>query len=242
MDELPPRSLSQALVVVEALGTIAFALSGLIEGARKRLDLVGCTVVAGLAALGGGTLRDVLLDRRPFVWVAHPAWLWVLMGLCLGATERAMLWLGALGVGLFAATGTAIALDSSMPSIVAVLMGVVTASFGGVLRDIVINEIPRAFSDHQPYALCAFAGGWVLVGLIGIGAPQWAALVAATVAATGLRMLAVYAGWRPGRPANRAPDQGRGSGPDQGWDATARAGSNSWSRIRFRHNGGTVVP
>lgn len=207
MDELPPRSLSQALVIVEALGTIAFALSGLIEGARKRLDLVGCTVVAGLAALGGGTLRDVLLDRRPFVWVAHPAWLWVLMGLCLVAmaalrgrhfapTERAMLWPDALGLGLFAATGTAIALESSMPSIVAVLMGVVTASFGGVLRDIVVNEIPRAFSDHQPYALCAFAGGWVLVGLIGIGAPQWAALVAAAVAATGLRMLAVYAGWR----------------------------------------------
>lgn len=207
MDDLPPRTLSQALVVVEALGTVAFALSGLIEGARKRLDLVGCTVVAGLAALGGGTLRDVLLDRRPFVWVANPAWLWVLMGLCVAAmvvlrvrhfapTERAMQWPDALGLGLFAATGTGIALESSMPSVVAVLMGVVTAAFGGVLRDIVINEIPRAFSDHQPYALCAFAGGWVLVGLVGLGAPEWAALVAAATAATGLRMLAVHGGWR----------------------------------------------
>lgn len=207
MADLPPPTLSHALVVVEAMGTIAFALSGLIEGVRKRLDLVGCTVVAGLAALGGGTLRDVLLDRRPFVWVAHPAWLWVLMALCLVAmavlrvrhlapTERAMLWPDALGMGLFAATGTAIALDSSMPSIVAVLMGVVTASFGGVLRDIVLNEIPRAFSDHQPYAVCAFAGGWVLVGLVGIGAAQWLALVVAAAVATGLRMIAVCAGWR----------------------------------------------
>ena len=207
MYELPPRSLSQALIVIEALGTIAFALSGLIQGARKRLDLVGCTVVAGLAALGGGTLRDVLLDRRPFVWVDHPAWLWVFMGLCLVAmaalrgrhfalTERAMLWPDALGLGLFAATGTAIALELAMPSIVAVVMGVVTATFGGVLRDIVVNEIPRAFSDHQPYAVCAFIGGWVLVGLIDIGTPQWMALVAAAAVATGLRMLAVYGGWR----------------------------------------------
>lgn len=217
MDELPPRTLSQALVIVEALGTIAFALSGLIEGARKRLDIVGCTVVAGLAALGGGTLRDVLLDRRPFVWVAHPAWLWVLMGLCLLAmgilrgrhlapTERAMLLPDALGLGLFAATGTAIALDASMPSIVAVLMGVMTAAFGGVLRDIVINEIPRAFSDHQPYAICAFAGSWVLVGLIDIGAPQWAALVAAAAVASGLRLLAVSRGWR--LPAWRSGEPG----------------------------------
>ncbi len=207
MNELPPPSLSQALVVVEAMGTVAFALSGLIEGARKRLDLVGCTVVAGLAALGGGTLRDVLLDRRPFVWVAHPAWLWVLMALCLVAmavlrlrhlapTERAMLWPDALGMGLFAATGTAIALEASMPSVVAVLMGVVTASFGGVLRDIVVNEIPRAFSDHQPYAVCAFVGGWVLIGLVDLGVPQWLALVAAAAVATGLRMIAVCAGWR----------------------------------------------
>ena len=219
MVELPPRTLSQALVVVEAMGTIAFALSGLIEGARKRLDLVGCTVVAGLAALGGGTLRDVLLGRRPFVWVAHPAWLWVLMGRCLVAmvalrgrhlalTERAMLWPDALGLGLFAATGTAIALDSSMPSVVAVLMGVVTASFGGVLRDIVVNEIPRAFSDHQPYALCAFVGGWVFVGLVNvIGVPQWVALILAAACATGLRMTAVCAGWR--LPAWKSGEPGR---------------------------------
>jgi len=70
---------------VEVLATVAFALSGLLAAARKRLDAVGVCVVAGLAAFGGGTLRDVLLDRRPFFWVQHAHWLWVLLALCIVA-------------------------------------------------------------------------------------------------------------------------------------------------------------
>src|SRR5687768_16157891 len=143
-------TLSNAQVAIEAVATLAFALSGLIEAARKRLDAVGVCVVTGLAAFGGGTLRDVLLDRRPFFWVQHAGWLWVLLGLVVAAmlfmrkrhfaaTERAMQWPDALGLGLFAASGTQIALAAGMPAVVAVLMGMVTAVFGGVLRDIVCN-------------------------------------------------------------------------------------------------------
>ena len=163
-------TLSNTQIAIEAAATVAFALSGLIESARKRLDVVGICMVMGLSAFGGGTLRDVLLDRRPFFWVQHAGWLWVLLALCLVAmvfmrarhfepTERAMLWPDALGLGLFTAGGTQIALDSQMPMMVAVLMGMVTAVFGGVLRDMVCNEIPRAFCDHRPYAVCSFAGG-----------------------------------------------------------------------------------
>ncbi len=102
-------------VAVEAVAMLAFAVSGLLEAARKRLDAVGVVVVAGLAAFGGGTLRDVLLDRRPFFWVAHDGlWLWALLGVCIAAmvflrsrhfapTERAMQWPDALGLGLFSA-------------------------------------------------------------------------------------------------------------------------------------------
>ena len=200
-------SLSNAQIVIEAAATVAFALSGLLEAARKRLDAVGVCVVAGLAAFGGGTLRDILLDRRPFFWVEHAGWLWVLLALCAGAmfflrarhfalTERAMQWPDALGLGLFTATGTQIALAASMPAIVAVLMGMVTAVFGGVLRDIVCNEIPRAFSDHQPYAVCAFAGAWVVVLAQAMGAPDWAGLVAAAATATLLRAMSLLLGWR----------------------------------------------
>ena len=199
-------TLSHAQVAIEAVAIVAFALSGLIEAARKRLDAVGVVVVAGLTAFGGGTLRDVLLDRRPFFWVQHANWLWALLVICVAAmlfmrgrhiepTERAMQWPDALGLGLFAASGTQVALAMQMPAIVAVLMGMVTAVFGGVLRDIVCNEIPSAFSDHRPYALCAFAGGWVMVGAQALAWPEGAALLAAAVVASALRIAVLLSGY-----------------------------------------------
>ena len=211
----PPAYLALLLQVVEAGATVAFALSGLLEAARKRLDAVGVCMVAGLTAFGGGTLRDVLLDRRPFFWVEHATWLWALLALCIAAmiflrarhfapTARAMQWPDALGLGLFSASGTQIALAQGQPAIVAVLMGVVTAVFGGVLRDIVCNEIPSAFADHRPYALCAFAGAWVLVGVQALGMAGGWALLAAAATATGLRVAALLADaklprWSTGR-------------------------------------------
>lgn len=200
-------TLSLAQSLVEAAATLAFALSGLIEAARKRLDAVGVVVVAGLAAFGGGTLRDILLDRRPFFWVQHAAWLWALLALCMLAmlfmrarhfelTERAMQWPDALGLGLFCAGGTQVALAAQMPALVAVLMGVVTAVFGGVLRDVVCNELPRAFSDHRPYALCAFAGGWVTVAITAAGLPAEVALIGGAATATALRAAALWADYR----------------------------------------------
>jgi uncharacterized membrane protein YeiH len=201
-----PPFVALLLTVVEVTAVIAFALSGLLEAMRKRLDVVGVCVVSGLAAFGGGTLRDVLLDRRPFFWVEHALWLWVLLALCLAAmafmrgrhfapTERAVQWPDAVGLGLFSAGGTQIALAQGLPALVAVLMGVVTAVFGGVLRDIVCNEIPSAFRDHRPYAVCAFAGGWALWAAQALQAPAWAGLLAATATATGLRMLALATGY-----------------------------------------------
>jgi len=194
-------------IAVEALATLAFAVSGLLEAARKRLDAVGVCVVAGLAAFGGGTLRDVLLDRRPFFWVAHGGlWLWALLAVCIAAmaflrarhfepTQRAMQWPDALGLGLFSASGTQLALAQDLPGIVAVLMGIITATFGGVLRDIVCNEIPVALRDHRPYAICAFAGGWVLVLAHHAGVPQGLALLLGAAAATGLRVAAMLTGY-----------------------------------------------
>ncbi|MBC5765826.1 trimeric intracellular cation channel family protein [Ramlibacter albus] len=209
--------LSIALTAVETSATLAFALSGLLEAARKRLDPVGVCIVAGLAAFGGGTLRDVLLDRRPFFWVAHSEWLWALLALCVLAmaflrsrhfapTERAMQWPDALGLGLFSASGTQLALAQDLPGIVAVLMGVITATFGGVLRDIVCNEIPAALRDHSPYAVCAFVGGWVLVLAQHAGTPAGIALLLGAACASGLRVLAMLTGFS-------LPRWSSGSGP-----------------------------
>lgn len=202
-------------LLIEIIAALAFALSGLLEAARKKLDAVGVVVVAGLAAFGGGTMRDILLDRRPFFWMQHASWLWGLLALCILAmmflrarhfevTERAMLWPDAVGLGLFSASGAQMALDMHMSAIVAVLMGVVTAVFGGVLRDIVCNEIPRAFRDHRPYAICAFLGTWVLVFCSSIGVPDTVSLVASATTVTFLRGLALITGyqlpeWNSGR-------------------------------------------
>jgi uncharacterized membrane protein YeiH len=194
-------------LLVELAATVAFALSGVMEGARKKLDAVGVCVVGFMAAFGGGTLRDLLLDQRPFFWVRHVEMLWGVLALCVLAmafmrgrhfapTARAIQWPDALGLGLFAATGVHQALLLELPALVAVLMGVITGVFGGVLRDVVCNEIPTAFHDHRPYAVCAFAGGWAYVGLWHLQAPGWLALVACVVLTAGLRGLALWRNWQ----------------------------------------------
>ncbi len=206
MNPLVTQTLSTAQTIIEIAATAAFALSGVIEAARKRLDAVGIAVVAFLAAFGGGTLRDVLLDRRPFFWVANQWYVWALLTLCAAAmlmlrarhfrvTERAMQWPDALGLGLFAASGTQIALDAQMPGLIAVRMGVMTAVFGGVLRDIVCNEIPSAFRDHRPYAVCAFVGGWVVVAIDRMAQMPTLALAVGGLLATVLRLLAIRLDW-----------------------------------------------
>ena len=194
-------------LLLEILATVAFALSGVMAAARKKLDAVGVCVVAFLAAFGGGTLRDLLLDQRPFFWVGHVDWLWGLLLLCVLAmlfmrgrhfepTERAMLWPDALGLGLFTSIGVDRALESGSPALVAVLMGLITGVFGGVLRDVVCNEIPTAFRDHRPYAVCAFLGGWTYIGLLQAQAPAWVALLACLIVTAGLRGLALWRNWQ----------------------------------------------
>ena len=194
-------------ILFEVIGTLAFALSGLIEAARKKLDLVGMAMVSGLAAFGGGALRDILLDRRPFFWVENEIWVWILILICIGAllfmrsrhlepTERAMQWPDAIGLGAFTAGGTQLALNAGVPAVISVIMGVLTAIFGGVLRDIVVNEIPKAFSDHIPYAVIAFTGGWVVVGLNLLNVDAFVAVAIGAIFTIVLRVLALLFGWR----------------------------------------------
>ena len=131
--------------VLEIAATAAFALSGMIAAARQRMDAVGVCVVACVAAFGGGTLRDLLLDQRPFFWVRHTGYVWGILALCVGTmlfmrqrhfkpTERAMLLPDTIGLGLFAAIGVDVAMAVGMPALIAVMMGVITGVFGGVLR------------------------------------------------------------------------------------------------------------
>lgn len=195
------------LAAIEIAGTFAFAMSGLIEAARRRMDVVGVAAVSFFAAFGGGTLRDLLLDRRPFFWVQYDEYIWAVLVLAvlgglglrvahLAPTARPMLWADALGLGLFAASGAGIASDLGQAPIVCALMGVVTAVFGGVMRDLLCGQVPVVFRDRRPYAVCAFAGAWIYLGVSASPIPEWAALLCGTGAAAGLRLLSLARNWQ----------------------------------------------
>ena len=199
-------TLNTFVIALEVLGVIAFALSGVIEAARKHFDLVGVVMVSFVTAFGGGTLRDVLLERKPFFWVEQEFWVWALIGLAVALpfffrarhmelTERAILVPDAIGLGIFTAGGTHIALELGSSPLVSVLMGVITAVVGGVFRDVLVNEVPRAFHDHQPYAVVAFAGGWVVVALDALAVPSSITLLVGSGLIILVRLLAIKFGW-----------------------------------------------
>lgn len=196
-----------ALRWAEIAALVAFAVSGYLEAERRGMDPVGHFVLAFVAAFGGGTLRDLLIDRRPLFWIEHQEWVGVVFALSLvlpwlsrhrarGWVERVVPWPDALGLGLFAATGTALSVDAGLPPFIAVMMGVITATFGGVIVDVLSNEVPRIFRRTELQATCAFAGGWVLLGLEALGTSRTAAVVGGAGVAFAMRMLAVGRGWR----------------------------------------------
>ena len=205
---LPVESLSlPTLGALELIGTAAFALSGVLSAMRKNMDGVGICVCGFLAAFGGGTLRDVLIDRRPFFWVEHQAVLLGVFALCvvcatflrqqhLERSQGVLQIADAMGLGLFCATGLHLSWEAGQPPVVALMMGVVTASFGGVLRDIVCNEVPQLFHDHRPYAICALGGGLVYSLLAYLTMDVWLVVGACAVVTTGLRLLALHSDWR----------------------------------------------
>jgi uncharacterized membrane protein YeiH len=196
-----------ALQTIEVVALLAFALAGYLEAERRGMDVVGHFVLAFVTAFGGGTLRDVLLDRRPLFWVEHHHWAVAVFLLCLtlpwlarwrpADPERAIQWPDALGLGLFAVTGTAIAIDAQMPLFIASLMGVITATFGGVIRDVIVNEVPRIFVRTELYASCAFVGAWVFILAEAVAdVVRLPAMAAGAAVAFLLRVAAIRRGWR----------------------------------------------
>ncbi len=197
---------STLLPSIELLATLAFALSGIMAAARKRMDVVGVCVVGFLAAFGGGTLRDILLDQRPFFWVENEIVLWAVLILSIFSitfmrqrhfqlTEKTLQWPDTLGLGLFTASGVAQSLALDMPPTVAVLMGMITGIFGGVLRDIVCNEIPVSFKDHRPYALCSVAGGVTYIMLDALESEAWFCMSVCALVTIVFRVLAIWNNW-----------------------------------------------
>jgi len=184
--------------LIDLLGVAVFAISGALAGGRKGLDLFGVTVIAMVTSIGGGTLRDLLLDRHPIFWIADPSYLWaVLAGTAVTvaytrlwiATRKALLIADAFGLAFFAIGGTQIALQVGKPPVIAVLMGMTTGVAGGVLRDLLSAEIPLVLRPGRLYATAAIAGATVFLLLRSV-APAVAPWIGMSVVA-GIRLLAI---------------------------------------------------
>ncbi|SPR99212.1 trimeric intracellular cation channel family protein [Cupriavidus taiwanensis] len=205
--ELLMGRLPLILHIMEVIGVLAFAVSGVVDARKQRLDVVGTFVVAFATAFGGGTVRDVLLDRRPFYWVDHEGYVLLIFVMSFGASfvlrvvsrvasDRAMIVADAIGLGLFSVTGASLALVAQMTPTVAVMMGIISAVFGGVVRDVLCNEVPMILRDRSPYATCSFVGCWIYIGLTWVEVQQEAALLTGALAIIAMRLASVRYGWK----------------------------------------------
>jgi uncharacterized membrane protein YeiH len=198
---------NQTLQILEIIGTVAFGASGLIAAARKKLDMVGVVLLVLVTAFGGGTLRDILLDRHPFFWMQNEMWIWLLAGLAIltqflvkarniELSAKAIDWPDAIGLGVFAASGTQIALDLGNSPLIASIMGVITAAFGGLIRDVLIAEIPGLVNDHQLYASLAFVGGLFIWFLQYLKVDNTVAALIGAITIIVVRIVAIRLGWK----------------------------------------------
>jgi uncharacterized membrane protein YeiH len=189
------------MLVIEVLAVISGAVFGVLLARRKGMDFVGVFSVAFMTAFGGGTLRDVLLDRHPLFWIQY-SWYPVIVFVVAAvvslipkipkSAERLLHFPDAMGPGLFSILGTEIALEQGVSPFVAVLFGVMTGTFGGVIGDIACNEVPNLFRPATPlYATCAFVGGWILLVCKMMPLPDSADFLISAAVVVVLRLLAL---------------------------------------------------
>lgn len=152
---------------IEILGTISFAISGVLTAMNKRLDPFGIFIVAFVTALGGGTLRDLLLGVGPVTWMVDTTYMYVIMISVVFAVafreklkylRRSLFLFDTLGIGLYTVVGVEKGVAAGLNPVMCVALGTITASFGGVIRDILCNEIPIIFRK-EVYATACIAGG-----------------------------------------------------------------------------------
>ena len=198
--------------VMDFLGVAVFAVSGVLAAGRKHLDWFGVLVIAMVTAVGGGTLRDLLIDR-PVFWLIHTGYLWVIIAATLltmvivrvrDIPMRALLIADALGLALFAISGARIAEVAGYGGIVAVILGTMTGVAGGVVRDMLLAEIPLLLRDGEIYATAALLGIVVFLGLQALGLERTTAAYFGMAVIVALRFTGIFLGLR--MPALRLGD------------------------------------
>lgn len=189
--------------VLDFVGVAVFAVSGALAAGRKQLDLLGVIVLALVTAIGGGTIRDLLLGRNPIFWLANGAYIEVIAASALLTVayarwrrppHSALLVADALGLALFSITGAQIAEHTGLPAVSGIVLGTITGSAGGVVRDVLSAEIPLILRRGNLYATAAIAGTATYFILEGLGVARPLPALIGMLVIAGLRLAAILWG------------------------------------------------
>lgn len=200
------------LYFLDLTGVAVFAVSGVLAARQRALDLLGVMVVASITAIGGGTLRDLLLDRHPIFWVTDANYVGVILGAALLTVacvrvrpppEKALLVADAAGLALFALSGAQVAEAAGCPALIVVLMGTMTGVAGGILRDVITAQVPLIL-QRDIYATAAIAGVALYLALQALGLERSTAYALGMAAVVSLRLLAIRRGMQ--LPVFRLPE------------------------------------
>jgi uncharacterized membrane protein YeiH len=193
------------LILLDYASVLIFALTGALVASRQQLDIVGFAFVACLTAVGGGTLRDVMLDRNPIFWIGNPNYILIACAAALlifftaHLMERRypwLLWLDSFALAIAVPAGVAAAMSMLQPGAIVVIMGVVTGCMGGLLRDVVCNEVPLVLKQGELYVSAAFGGALAAVTLSQFTGEALVILGGCAFVTWALRAGSLLFGWR----------------------------------------------
>ena len=192
------------LPFLDYASVFVFALTGALVASRAQLDVIGFIFVASLTAVGGGTLRDIILNRDTVFWVSDP---WVIAVAAFAAVivfltahllesrYRTILWLDAAALAIAVPAGVGVALSMGQPTSIVVIMGITTGCMGGLMRDVVCNEVPLVLKQGELYVTCALVGALSAVAALWYGLSEPLALLICAGATFALRLGGIAFGW-----------------------------------------------
>ncbi len=199
------------LLILDFAGVAVFAATGALAASRKQLDIVGFIFLAAITGIGGGTLRDLILGKLPVFWIKEPAFIAVCVLVALTiffsahlieSRYRLLLWLDALGLAAYSVMGTVIGLEFGISPYAAIVTGIMTATFGGIFRDVISGEKSVLLSD-EIYISAALLGATSFALLMEFGLDKNVAIIIGVSLAFALRAAALLFGWTTPRYKSR---------------------------------------
>ena len=189
--------------IIEILGTFSFAAAGAFAAMEKKLDPFGVLIISFATAIGGGTIRDVLIGELPVSWLSNSTAIWVILsaaivtvffGSYLKKLEKMLFLFDAMGLGLFTIIGIQTGISHGFSTGICIMLGTITGCFGGVLRDILLNNVPLIF-QKEIYASASILGGILFFPMLNLKVADNLASVAAILVVFFVRVLAVQFNW-----------------------------------------------